>query len=675
MRSRNLIKLTASLLLATFALTPIIKASGESKDDGLGGDYHYNAIILEDYNAKDADCEGNAIIGGDLNITGYHDFGMPVVGEPADKNGPTLVVGGDIVNKSPSRVNGYIVVSSEENKEKILNSTLGKVTVKDKDVIKEHIEGIKDNFINMVEERIKGNETQVITLNKVKFESMEVNNLVTSNGKKAIVFVNNGSNFEFPNGQPMLNNGTPMDWHEKDYKYWCSKIIWYFPNATEIKISEQVVGSVIAPNAVINTHSGNVNGHLLAKTLNQEGGFECHNNVFNPDEVIPPTDGGEDPLGSVKLKKVDSSDDKKVLEGAKFELLDSNENAISEHVTDKNGMIEVKDLKPGDYYFKEIAAPDGYKTDGSPHKFTIGTEGENIYVEMTIKNEKEATPPEPEKKYGSVELIKVDSSDNEKVLEGAKFHLLDGNKKFISEHVTDKDGRIKVENLEAGDYYFIEKESPDGYKLDESFHKFTIGTEEGNLNIKITIENEKEVTPPEPEKKYGSVELTKVDSSDNEKVLEGAKFQLLDSNKEFISEHVTDKDGKIKVENLESGDYYFIEREAPDGYKLDESFHKFTIGTEEGNLNIKITIENEKEVTPNPNPDPTPDPEPNPTPDPTPNPEPEKKPDTEKKTEKDKEETSKNETIKIPATGYKGYIGLSALLLGAGALMIFRKEK
>ena len=52
MRSRKLVKLTASLLLATFALTPIIKASGQTKDEGLGGDYHYNAIILEDYNAK-----------------------------------------------------------------------------------------------------------------------------------------------------------------------------------------------------------------------------------------------------------------------------------------------------------------------------------------------------------------------------------------------------------------------------------------------------------------------------------------------------------------------------------------------------------------------------------------------------------------------------------------------
>ncbi|KJU72118.1 SpaA isopeptide-forming pilin-related protein [Clostridium baratii] len=682
MRTKKLIKLTASLLLTTFALTPIIKASGETKDEGLGGDYHYNAIILEDYNAKDADCEGNAIIGGNLNITGHHDFGTPVVGDPADKNGPTLVVGGDIVNKSPNNVSGDIVLSSEKNKEKLPSWMRDKVTIKDKAVIKERIEGIKNNLINMVEERMQGDKTEVIKLNESRFKSMEVNDLVKSNGKTAIVFVNYGDNFEFPNGEPMYNYGKPMDWG-KEYKFWSSKIIWYFPNATEIKISEQVVGSVIAPNAIINTNSGNVNGHLLAKTLNQQGGFECHNNVFNPDGTIPPIDQIEEPVGSVKLKKVDSSDDKKVLEGAKFQLLGSNENAISEHVTDKDGIIKIDELKPGDYYFKEIAAPDGYKTDGSLHKFTIGVEGENSYIEMTVKNEKEAIPPEPEKKYGSVELIKVDSSDNEKVLEGAKFKLLDSNKEFISEHVTDKDGKIKVENLEAGDYYFIEKESPNGYKLDESFHKFTIGTDEGNLNIKITIENEKEATPPEPEKKYGSVELIKVDSSDNEKVLEGAKFQLLDSNKEFISEHLTDKDGKIKVENLEAGEYYFVEIASPDGYKLDETPHKFTIGTELENLNIKITIENEKEVTPTPNPDPTPDPEPdptpdpepNPTPEPTPNPEPEKKPDTEKKTEKDKEETSKNETIKIPATGYKGYIGLSALLLGAGALMIFRKEK
>ncbi|MGG7161221.1 SpaA isopeptide-forming pilin-related protein [Clostridium baratii] len=675
MRTKKLIKLTASLLLTTFALTPIIKASGQTKDEGLGGDYHYNAIILEDYNAKDADCEGNAIIGGNLNITGHHDFGTPVVGDPADKNGPTLVVGGDIVNKSPNNVSGDIVLSSEKNKEKLPSWMCDKVTIKDKAVIKERIDGIKNNLINMVEERIQGDKTEVIKLNESRFKSMEVNDLVKSNGKTAIVFVNYGDNFEFPNGEPMYNYGKPMDWG-KEYKFWSSKIIWYFPNATEIKISEQVVGSIIAPNAIINTNSGNVNGHLLAKTLNQQGGFECHNNVFNPDGTIPPIDQIEEPVGSVKLKKVDSSDDKKVLEGAKFQLLGSNENAISEHVTDKDGIIKIDELKPGDYYFKEIAAPDGYKTDGSLHKFTIGVEGENSYIEMTVKNEKEAIPPEPEKKYGSVELIKVDSSDNEKVLEGAKFKLLDSNKEFISEHVTDKGGKIKVENLEAGQYYFVETASPDGYKLDETPHKFTIGAELENLNIKMTIENEKELIPdPEPEKKYGSVELTKVDSSDNEKVLEGAKFNLLDSNKEFISEHLTDKDGKIKVENLEAGEYYFVETEAPERYKLDGSLHKFTIGTELENLNIKMTIVNEKEVTPNPNPDPTPDPEPNPTPDPTPNPEPEKKHDTEKKTEKDKEETFKNKTIKIPATGYKGYIGLSALLLGAGALMIFRKEK
>src|SRR5690606_30189271 len=76
----------------------------------------------------------------------------------------------------------------------------------------------------------------------------------------------------------------------------------------------------------------------------------------------------------------------------------------------------------------------------------------------------------------------------------------------------------------------------------------------------------------------GSVELTKVDKNDNNIVLTGAEFKLIDSEGNTIHEGLTtDKNGKLVVKNLKPGVYQFVETKAPNGYELDQTPIEFTI--------------------------------------------------------------------------------------------------
>ncbi|WP_232362193.1 collagen-binding domain-containing protein, partial [Bacillus thuringiensis] len=91
------------------------------------------------------------------------------------------------------------------------------------------------------------------------------------------------------------------------------KVIWVFPNAKKI-ITEGygVVGSVFAPNAVLETKGGSINGQAFVGAVQQTGGFEFHNFKFNWQHWNKPS------TGKVKIKKVDSNNDNKKLVGAKF---------------------------------------------------------------------------------------------------------------------------------------------------------------------------------------------------------------------------------------------------------------------------------------------------------------------------------------------------------------------
>ncbi|KKZ94366.1 hypothetical protein B4147_5690 [Bacillus wiedmannii] len=263
--------------------------------------------------------------------------------------------------------------------------------------------------------------------------------------------------------------------------------------------------------------------------------------------------------GAVELSKVDDIDGT-ALEGAVFKIVDDKNNDVRTDLTTvKDGKISVPDLRPGDYQFIEIKAPEHYKLDSTPLKFTIKkSQPEKLQVTATNSLIE-----------GAVELIKVDDINPDTKLSDAVFNIIDAKGKVVRTNLTtDKDGKVSASNLRPGDYQFVETKAPKNYDLNKTPIPFTIEKSQP-AHVSVTAKNG--LTK-------GGVELTKVDSLDAKETLEGTVFKITDINGNDIRTNlVTNKDGKIIAKDLQPGDYQFIETKAPKHYDLNEEPIKFTI--------------------------------------------------------------------------------------------------
>ncbi|EJQ43314.1 LPXTG-domain-containing protein cell wall anchor domain [Bacillus cereus BAG5X1-1] len=164
-------------------------------------------------------------------------------------------------------------------------------------------------------------------------------------------------------------------------------------------------------------------------------------------------------------------------------------------VTDANGMAVFNNLPLGRYEVKAVKGPDHIELDTSTFIVDIpmtSADGKDLNYDVHIY-------PKNETKHGSVELIKKGEED--RVLPDAEFHLFkkneDGtNTQVKTPHplVTGLDGKIRVDSLEYGNYYFIEEKAPKGYLTSKEEYPFSIKETGKLVKLEKDVKNYKEPT-------------------------------------------------------------------------------------------------------------------------------------------------------------------------------------
>ncbi|BDU86857.1 SpaA isopeptide-forming pilin-related protein [Clostridium perfringens] len=304
--------------------------------------------------------------------------------------------------------------------------------------------------------------------------------------------------------------------------------------------------------------------------------------------------------GKLQIVKVDSENEEKPVANAEFDVVVKNvfgvkEGTVVDHVvTDKDGFAYTKDLRFGEYEFKEVKTPQGYWKSDKVYNFNI-TENGKTYVKY-VKN----SPIQ-----AKVRVVKTDSTNN-KPIAGVKFQIRNMDtdklvefKNFIgiipmktTTLETNKNGELVTPQvLSYGNYQLEEVEAPEGYntikpisfKIDENANLESI--EDLGVVYTVKVKNDRITS---------NMEMLKIDS-ETKKPLSGVSFRVtaLDGFMKGKTWDLTsNEEGKIALKNLEYGHYQIQEIKTLWNYVLNKEPINFEV--KENGQNIKLEMTNKK---------------------------------------------------------------------------------
>ncbi|MES5925316.1 SpaA isopeptide-forming pilin-related protein [Bacillus cereus group sp. MG9] len=577
---------------------------------GLGDTSYYNAIIFGDHSATSADIEGAMAVQKNMNASSYTVVAAATGANNLagatwkDEGYPSLLLGGQFTKAGAGQViiqDGTVAMTKDGDPEGAMKSSYDRISYKEQaeidakfkefrkdvdgvigDASQLHTDKPKPNMSFGIGEDVNNPNIYVSSglTGKKTFDVRDVY-LPNVNNKDFIVIYSDAEEVNFGSGAILYdtkNTGMATDLINTSQAYdpnspfteLASKVIWAFPNATKISTKGYgVVGSVFAPNAVVETKGGSINGQAYVGGLHQRDGFEVHNFKFNwPKWKNPSVE-----KGNLQIKKVDANDENIVLKDAKFDVIDKDNNVVATVTTNEKGIAEVKDLPLGDYFVKEISAPEGYIKVDTPVKVTIN--GTNV-IEIVMKNTKKV-------ENGQFKLLKKDSESGQ-LLPGAKFDVIDKDGNVVETIITDGKGAALSKQLPVGTYTLKEVEAPKGYELSSSSVRVDVAA---NKTVTVDVLNKKIA-----EKATGQFEIVKVDANDKTKLLSDAEFEVYKDG-EKVDTLRTDKTGKVISTKLEPGKYTLKETKAPKGYKLLKEEIEVVV---EANKVVQVQVENAKEL-------------------------------------------------------------------------------
>ena len=331
---------------------------------------------------------------------------------------------------------------------------------------------------------------------------------------------------------------------------------------------------------VIGTYTTSANGSFTVTGL-KKGYYICEELESDSGHVIDAAPqsfyiSGEDqdivtlyfsnaPKGAILVKKVSSADNSP-LSDVEFLVTKSDGSVVGDangkFVTDSTGTFLVKGVEPGTtLIIKETRAKPGYLLDDTPQTVQI-KEGQTVTVEF--RNQP----------MGNLIIHKLSSKDKTP-LEGVQFkityadgtYLPDEGGKLSSNGLywTNAEGQIILSGI-TGTVVATEVESIPGYTIDPNTQSQTVV-----VNPDDTQELWFYNSP------VGGVEFTKVNEADKTETISGVTFEIRRVSDDALVDTVTTgKDGKVFLP-LEADNYYAVETDCPNTFKLDPTPIYFTV--------------------------------------------------------------------------------------------------
>lgn len=233
------------------------------------------------------------------------------------------------------------------------------------------------------------------------------------------------------------------------------------------------------------------------------------------------------------------------IKNASGDVLMEADTLIELRTTDENGQITFTADLPvdGNYYVKELYAPDGFVTTNEEQDFTFeyaGADQAEVSYDFTFENE--AT---------TVELTKSDLTTGDE-LPGAHLKVTDEDGNVVDEWVSTEEAHVIKELVVGKTYTMTETKPADGYVTAES--------------IEFTVENTAEIQKHEMKDDVTKVQISKTDITGDQEI-PGAKLTILDENDQVV-ESWTSTEEPHYVEKLPIGRYTLREEQAPKGFIL-----------------------------------------------------------------------------------------------------------
>uniref|UniRef100_UPI00203C4AEA SpaA isopeptide-forming pilin-related protein n=1 Tax=Flintibacter muris TaxID=2941327 RepID=UPI00203C4AEA len=189
-------------------------------------------------------------------------------------------------------------------------------------------------------------------------------------------------------------------------------------------------------------------------------------------------------------------------------------------------------------------------------------------------------------------IKKVDSTNPNKGLSGARFKVASENGAYSKEVVTGSDGTVTVSKLEAGTYAVTELEAPEGYEIDNAGPQYVVLPNGANKIVTVTFSDTPEIT--------GEGSIRKVDADDPTKGLAGAVIKITGVDNDFTGTYITGAGGyltDVPWDTMPIGSFVAEEVTPPEGYTKSPDINKTKqTFVWDGKTDVALVFENDAKV-------------------------------------------------------------------------------